>query len=137
MASEPPSPGGERDIALTSVTDRVIITDRDAARHATAGKEGADPELTRNFGQAVHLQHQLDDKKETNRYKEVRYDKLIELSPVIIAAFVVILGFAVFIGCMFAALGHETQAEYWAKQGERGIGTAVAALAYIFGKSTK
>jgi hypothetical protein len=112
-------------------------TERDAARGSVEGKKQVDPELKRELDEAVRLAHQLDDKKETHRHREVGFDKLIELAPVIIAAIVVLLGFGVFIGAMVAASWYGSHADFWAKQGERGIGTAIAALAYIFGKSTK
>lgn len=125
-----------------SVRDAIVgkesgSTARDAVRHATQDREGDDPDLKRNLQAAVQLQHQLDEQKETHRHREARYDKLIELAPVIIAAVVVVLGFGVFIGAMYAASRQQAQSEFWAKQGERGISTAVAALAYIFGKGTK
>lgn len=138
MASEPPNVPGE------SVRSRIFgrvqggpQTERDAARGSVEGKKQVDPELKRELDEAVRLAHQLDDKKETHRHREVGFDKLIELAPVIIACIVVLLGFGVFIGAMVAASWYGNHAEFWAKQGERGIGTAIAALAYIFGKSTK
>lgn len=129
---------GDRNAVREAIVDKEsVATARDAARSATHDRDGDDPDLKRNLQAAVELQHQLDDKKETHRHREARFDKLIELAPVIIAAIVVVLGFAVFIGAMFEASWQAKQAEFWAKQGERGISTAVAALAYIFGKGTK
>jgi hypothetical protein len=135
MASDPPN---ARDAARAAVLEKhEAPTDRDIARADTPSPQPTDADVAAEISQGVRLQHDLDKKKEDNRHAEVRLDKRIEMAPVTIAAAVVALGFIAFFAAMVAASWYGQHAEFWAKQGERGIGIATAALAYIFGKGSK
>jgi hypothetical protein len=134
MASEPPS---ARDAARAAVQGKEDATARDQARADTPAPQPNDADVTAELAQATKLQHDLDSTKEANRHAAVVFDKKIELAPVGIAAAVVLLGFVAFFAAMIAASWYGDHAEFWAKQGERGIGIATAALAYIFGKGSK
>jgi len=58
-------------------------------------------------------------------------------APVIIAAVVVLLGMVAFFCCLVAESRYAANAQFWAQQGERGLGLSGAALGYIFGKGVK
>lgn len=113
-----------------------MTSERDQVRGSVVEKDSADAELQAAIGNAHQLQHSLDKEKETNRHREAKYDKWISAVPYIIAALAVIFGFAVFFLSMYFSSHAPEQGEFWAKQGERGIGVATAALAYIFGKAS-
>lgn len=113
-----------------------MASERDEVRGSVVEKESADPDLQAAMTDAHHLQHNLDRDKETNRHKEAKYDKWIGAVPYAIAALAVVFGFVIFFVSMYAASDQIAQADFWAKQGERGIGVATAALAYIFGKAS-
>lgn len=113
-----------------------MASERDEVRESVVEKESADPDLQAAIAKGAQLQHSLDADKENNRHKEAKYDKWIQAVPYVIAAFAVVLGFAIFFVSMYVASNQIDQAEFWAKQGERGIGVATAALAYIFGKAS-
>jgi hypothetical protein len=112
-----------------------MVSERDEARGSIVAEEP----IERNAGEAIkdarQLEHELEQSKESNRHTEVKLDKRTEFAPLAIASAVVLLGFIVFFCAMVAASWYGNHAEFWAKQGERGIGVATAALAYIFGKS--
>ena len=113
-----------------------MASERDEVRGSITERDAADPALQATLSKAHQLQHALDKDKETNRHKEAKYDKYIGAVPYAIAALAVVLGFGIFFASMYAASRETAQADFWAKQGERGIGVATAALAYIFGKAS-
>lgn len=113
-----------------------MASERDEVRGSVVEKEAADVDLQTTIENAHNLQNSLDRDKETNRHKEAKYDKWIGALPYCIASLAVLLGFGIFFVSMYAASYQVEQADFWAKQGERGIGVATAALAYIFGKAS-
>lgn len=122
-----------------------MASEREKAKSAITVREQDDPEL----GAALHegQNYQLEMIRENNRHSEAMrghdlgfFGRILggeNTAPTVIAALVVLLGFATFVACLFAASQYSDQAEFWAKQGERGLGVGAAALAYLFGKGSK
>lgn len=122
-----------------------MASDREKAKNAITVREADDPEL----GAALHegQNFQLEVLRETNRHNEVMrgrelgfFGKILggeSTALTVIATFVVILGFATFAACLYVASSDPERAEFWSKQGERGLGVGSAALAYLFGKNAK
>lgn len=113
-----------------------MASERDEVRESVADKEHSDGDLQNTLSNAQQLQHTLDRDKEANRHKEAKIDKVIGAAPVVVAGIVVVLGFIAFFASMVAESWYAQQAEFWAKQGERGLGVIGVALGYIFGKGT-
>lgn len=122
-----------------------MASEREDAKRAIMERGEADPELDQLLSGAHRLQ--LDLAKETNRHNETMrakelgvFGKLVggeTTAPFTVALLVVVLGFAGAAACWVAAWNAPTSAEFWAKQAERGIAVATAALAFIFGRGSK
>jgi hypothetical protein len=118
---------------------------REDAKGAIIRREKEDPELDEVISTAHHFQLQL--AKETNRHNEAMrraelgfFGRILggeATAPFVIATLVVFLGFLVAACSWFMAAWEPSQAEFWAKQAERGITIASAAVAYIFGRGSK
>jgi hypothetical protein len=121
-----------------------MASERDAARGNIADQEQADPDLNRKLTAGHELQIAID--REANRSKEALaalnvgwFGKVFgnsDHAPTVVAAVVVVFGFVAFFCCLIAASWYQANPDFWAKQGERGIGIATAALAYIFGRGS-
>lgn len=122
-----------------------MASEREAAKKAITGRESDDPELNVVLTGAHRLQIEL--VKETNRHNEVMrqkdlgaFGRLIggeATAPFTVALIVVIFGVLAAVGCWIAAWQVPENAEFWAKQAERGIAVASASLAFIFGRGSR
>lgn len=120
-------------------------SDREKAKSAIVAREKDDPELGAALHEGKNLQ--LEILKETNRHDEAMrghelgfFGRILggeSTAPTVIAALVVLLGFVTFVACLYAASQYPDHADFWAKQGERGLGVGAAALAYLFGRGSK
>lgn len=118
-----------------------MALNRKQAKDAIKEKQPDDPELDAAIGEAQRLQ--LDLVKENNRHREKMAGWLgIVFGGEASAPFHIALVFAVvcllgFGFCLYMASKGAAQAEFWAKQAERALAAASAALAYIFGRGKK
>jgi hypothetical protein len=118
---------------------------REDAKGAIIQRDNDDPELDAVLSSAHHLQLHLI--KETNRHSEAMrktelgfFGRIIggeATAPFVVATFVVFLGFLAAASSWFMAAWEPNQAEFWAKQAERGISVASAAVAFIFVRGSK
>jgi hypothetical protein len=120
-------------------------SNREDAKSAIIHRDENDPELDDVISSAHQLQLHLF--KERNRHNEAM--QKIELgffgriiggeatAPFVVATIVVFLGFLAAGASWFMAAWEPNQAEFWAKQAERGISVASAAVAFIFGRGSK
>jgi hypothetical protein len=115
------------------------------AKGAIIQRDRDDPELDAVLSSAHQLQLHL--AKETNRHDEAMrraelglFGRIIggeATAPFVVAAIAVFAGFLAAGGSWFMAAWEPNQAEFWAKQAERGISVASAAIAFIFGRGSK
>jgi hypothetical protein len=122
-----------------------MVFDREKAKKAITRSTPNDPELDEKFSEAEELRHKLALSQEEHRHKEtMRVTELGlvgrivggESNAALTAAFlVVVVGLGSATGCLIAAYHLPTAADFWAKQSERSVALALAALSFIFGKS--
>lgn len=121
-----------------------MVSERDQAKSDIVKRDADDPELTSALSAGNRFQLEIN--KEQNRHEEAKRDQELgffgkwlggeKTAPVVVAMFVVLIGFLVGIGCLIEAARQPSNAEFWSKQAERGFGLGAAALAYIFGKGS-
>lgn len=118
-------------------------SDREAAKRAIKGKSESDPDLDEALTTAEKLQVAI--KREENRHKEKLDANDLGVLGIVfgrkgaassMAGLAVIGGLAFAIGSAFA-LGQGGAVETWQPNIERGIAFACAALAFLFGRTSK
>lgn len=122
-----------------------MASEREAAKGAVLQKENADPELDSALAKAAL--HQLELKREENRHKEAMNRQNLGVVgnlfgdgkniPTTAALLTVVLAFIVAAGLYVAAFAKPEAGTLWAAHAERALSVALAALAYILGKSTR
>lgn len=120
-----------------------MASDRKAAKGAVVHQDDDDPELDSALDSGAKLQ--LEIKKEDNRHKETMNQQNLgflgnlfgdgKSLPTTAALITVVLSFIISIGLFVAAFNQPENGSMWSQNAERSLGIALAALAYVFGKS--
>ncbi|WP_439121918.1 hypothetical protein [Marivita sp.] len=122
-----------------------MVSERAAAKQAASNQEDDDPELDAALKAAKD--HQLAIKKEDNRHTEkINQQNMGKIGswvgdgksvPTVAALSTIVLGFLTVIGLYIAMFTDPENGELYSSNAERAFGVAAAALAYLFGKSSK
>lgn len=122
-----------------------MASEREKAKGAIRERKPDDPGLAEKFNEAQTLQHKVALNQEEHRHKEEMRSKELgwvgrivggEATASLTVAFIVVcFGLVTSAGCLAFAVYFPNTAEFWAKQSERSVALALAALSFIFGKS--
>lgn len=122
-----------------------MASEREQAKRSASDPEPSDPDLGEALGAANQFNIELI--RETNRHREqMSHGERGWLgwlvggptsAPTIIAFIIASAGLLIAIWCLKQAATQVTEAEFWAKQAERGFALAGTAVGFIFGRSLK
>jgi homoserine acetyltransferase len=124
-----------------------MASEREQAKSAITARTSEEPELEEKLSQAHALQHRLESDKEAHRHKEAMraaelgwFGRILggEATASLTVAFIVVcVGLFTAVGCLGMAAYAPSTGDFWAKQSERSIAVAMAALSFIFGKTPR
>lgn len=122
-----------------------MASERDAAKKAAKDPEPSDPDLGQALGDANRFHIELIKTKQKHEMDMAAAERgwlgwLLggqSHAPTFIAFLIAAAGLLVSVWCLTQAAARPAEADFWAKQSERGFGLVATAVGFIFGRNLK